>query len=154
MERLARSPSPASAASTSADGRRRRRGLGSDGFSLVEAIAAAGLLSVVTLGAALGADRAVRFNTYSRTAATATTLVHDKIEELQSKPVVDPSLTAGTHTDASNPITATGEPNGTYTRSWVVTDNTPTTGLKTVAVSVSWPLYGQTHTIRVVSVKQ
>lgn len=126
---------------------------GADGFSLVEAIAAAGLLSVVMLGFALGTDRAVRYNAYSRTVAAATTLAHDKIEELQSKVATDPALTAGTHNDAGNPLSATGTAGGIYTRTWVVTDNTPIAGIKTIEVTVTWSLYTTSHTIREVAVK-
>jgi len=128
--------------------------LRSEGFSLVEALVAASLLSVISLGFALGADRAVRHNLYGRALAEATTLAHDKIEELQSKVTADPQLAAGTHTDANNPLRADGTTGGPYTRSWTVTANTPTTGLKTVDIAVTWSLYGQPHTARLVMVHQ
>ena len=79
---------------------------GDGGFSLIEAIVAAGLLSVVMLGFAMGASRALRYNQYSRSVAVATTLAHDKIEELQSREVTDPQLVAGSYNDANNPLTA------------------------------------------------
>lgn len=126
----------------------------SDGFSLVEALVAASLLGVISLGFALGADRAVRHNIYGRTLAEATTLAHDKIEELQSKVTADAQLTAGIHTDANNPLRADGTTGGRYTRTWTVSDNTPTANLKTVDVRVTWALYGDAHTARLVMVHQ
>ena len=121
---------------------------------MVEVLAAAGVLSVVMLGAAVGADRAVRFNMYSRTASAATTLVHDKVEELEAKPAVDPDMTAGTHNDPGNPLTAGGVDGGSFTRSWTVTNNSPVAGLKTVVVQVTWTLHGANHNIRLAMVRQ
>ena len=124
-----------------------------EGFSLVEAIAAAGLLSVVLLGFGMGAGRAIRYNEYSRTLATATTLTHDKIEQLENLVATDPQLTAGAHSDALNPLTATGTTGGIYTRTWQVTDNTPVAGMKTVQLTVQWSRFGESHTVRVTAVK-
>jgi type IV pilus assembly protein PilV len=124
------------------------------GFSLVEALAAVGLLSIVVLGFAAGAERGVRYSSYNRNLATATTLAHDKIEELQSLvAATDPKLTAGTHQDALNPLTAVGTNGGFYNRSWVVTNNSPTNGLKTIVVTVTWSRQGENHKVRLVAVK-
>ena len=128
--------------------------LRSEGFSLVEALVAASLLGIISLGFALGADRAVRYNIYGRSLAEATTLAHDKVEELQSKVTADTQLTAGTHNDANNPLRADGATGGPYTRSWTVTANTPANGLKTVDVRVTWSLYGESHNTRLVMVHQ
>ena len=118
-----------------------------DGFSLVEAMVAAALLSIISLGAALGADRAVRWNVYSRSLAAATTLAHDKIEELQSKVSTDPLLTAGNHNDDANPLKPDGTTGGLYTRKWTVTNNVPANGLRTVQVTVTWTMYAQPRTV-------
>jgi Tfp pilus assembly protein PilV len=126
---------------------------GSAGFSLIEAIAAAGLLSVVMLGFAMGAGRALRYNQYSRSVAVATTLAHDKIEELESLMATELPLAAGSHSDANSPLTPTGAAGGIYTRTWQVTDNTPAAGIKTIEVTVQWSNYEESHTIRVVAVK-
>ena len=123
-----------------------------DGFSLIEAMVAAALLAIISLGSALGADRAVRQNVYSRTLAAATTLAHDKIEELQSKVATDAQLTAGNHVDADNPLNPNGTTAGMYTRSWDVTDNTPANGLKTVKVIITWSIYDQARTVSLVMV--
>ena len=123
-----------------------------DGFSLVEAVVAAGLLAIISLGFAIGADRAVRYNVYSRSLAAATTLAHDKVEELQSKVSTDAQLTAGAHVDATNPLKANGTGGGLYTRTWNVTNDVPATGLKTVQVTIAWALYGDSHSINLVMV--
>jgi Tfp pilus assembly protein PilV len=139
--------------SKSTEGGRVARTLRGDaGFSLVEALVAAGLLAIISLGFAMGADRAVRFNVYSRSVTAATTLAQAKLEELSSKVTSDAQLTSGNHNDASNPLTAEATAGGIYTRTWVVTNDTPTTGLKTIQVLVSWSLYGQAHSVNLVMV--
>src|SRR6185369_1017312 len=85
---------------------------GTEGFTLIEALASIGLLSVVILGTAIGADRATRYTEYSRTATTAMTLVHDEIEQLQAKGSTEPEFTVGNHADPNNPITSLGTANG------------------------------------------
>jgi hypothetical protein len=116
-------------------------------------LVAAGLLGIISLGFAIGADRAVRFNVYSRSLTAATMLAHDKIEELASKVSTDAQLTAGNHGDAANPIDADGAAGGIYTRTWVVTNNVPAAGLKTVSVTVTWSILSDAHTINLVMVK-
>ena len=125
-----------------------------DGFSLLEALVASGILAIISLGFALGADRALHYNAYSSSLAAGTTLVQEKIEELQSKVATDVQLTAGAHNDANNPLKADGTGGGIYTRSWIVTNDTPVNGLKTVAVSVNYSLFGADRTIRLVMVHQ
>ncbi len=131
----------------------RRLIAGQQGFSLIEALVAASLLGIIAMGFAVGADRAVRFNVYSRSVTAATTLAQAKVEELASKVSTDAQLTAGPHSDAANPLTAEGTAGGIYTRTWSVTDNLPVAGLKTVQVTISWSLYAQPHTINLVMVK-
>ena len=123
-----------------------------DGFSLIEAMVAASILGVVALGFAVGADRAVRHNVYSRSLAAATTLAQSKVEDLRSKVTSHADLTAGNHADAANPLRPDGTTNGIYTRSWTVTADTPATGLKTVQVTVTWSIYSDPHTVRLTMV--
>jgi Tfp pilus assembly protein PilV len=128
-------------------------GLGVDGFTVVEALAAIGLLSIVLLGTAVGADRATRYTEYSRTAATAMTLVQDESEQLMAAAVGSATLTAGNHTDANNPITSIAAAGGTYTRTWTVSSNTPANGLLTINVQVAWNLYGSNYSVNQVMVR-
>jgi hypothetical protein len=119
----------------------------------VEAMTAIGLLSIVLLGTAVGADRATRFTEYSKTAATALTLVQDESEQLMAAAAGSAVLTAGAHSDASNPITSTGAAGGTYTRTWTVTSNSPTAGLLSINVRVAWNLYGSAYNVNQVVIR-
>src|SRR5688572_30927328 len=83
-----------------------------DGFSLIEAMVSASILAIVALGSAVGADRAVRHNVYSRSLAAATTLAQSKVEDLRSKVTSHADLTAGTHTDTVNPLRPDGTTGG------------------------------------------
>lgn len=134
--------------------RRSLRRLGrADGFSLIEVLAAAGLISLVALGFAAGAERGVRYSSYNRNLGAATALAQDKMEELRSRNAGDLQLLDGAHADPLNPLTALGTAGGLYTRRWTVMDNMPATGLKTIAMTVTWTAQGETHRVRLVAVK-
>jgi len=110
------------------------------GFSLTEVLVSVSLFSIVAAGLAVTTVGTTRSNTISKNVAAASTLVQDKIEQLRSldADANPPDLTAGMHNDPANPITGAGTAGGWFTRSWVVTRDTPATGLATVVVSVSW----------------
>jgi prepilin-type N-terminal cleavage/methylation domain-containing protein len=125
-----------------------------DGFTLIEALVATCILAMISLAFALGAGSAVRYNGFAQSLTAATTLGHSKLEELTEKAATDAQLTAGNHADPLGNLNADGSAaaGAMYTRSWTVTDNLPTNGLKTVKVSVAWSLYGKAHTINFVMV--
>jgi prepilin-type N-terminal cleavage/methylation domain-containing protein len=112
----------------------------SAGFSLTEVLVSVSLFSIVAAGLATTTVGTTRNNNISKNVVAASALVNDKIEQLRSfDPDTNPAdLTAGTHDDPANPITATGTAGGWFTRRWVVTKDTPATGLSTVVVTVSW----------------
>lgn len=70
--------------------------------------------------------------TRGRNITMATNLAQEKMEELMAVSYGDGDLNAGTHNDTENPI------DRHFTRSWVVTDDTPLQSMKTVAVTVSF----------------
>jgi prepilin-type N-terminal cleavage/methylation domain-containing protein len=126
-----------------------KRPTASPGFSLLEVMVSVSLFSIVAAGLAAMTVGTTRSNNTSKNVVAASALVHDKIEQLRSlDPDANPAdFTAGTHNDPANPITATGTAGGWFTRSWVVTRDTPATGLSTVVVTVSW----SSHTTRSIS---
>ena len=121
------------------------------GFSLLEVMASIALLGIVTAALAVGTVGTIKSDTRSNYISTASALVQDKIEAFRAlDPATNPAdLTAGSHTDPNNPITPTGLTGGTFTRSWVVTANSPSSGLSTVAVTVSWTIGGSQSVVGV-----
>lgn len=113
---------------------------GNNGFAMLEVLAAVTLFAIVATGLAATTIGTVGANNVSRQAAAATALMHDKMEQLRAlDPATNPAdLAAGSHSDPLNPLTPTGQGQGTYTRTWTVTANTPKTGLAQIAVTVSW----------------
>lgn len=110
------------------------------GFSLVEVLSSMTVFAIAAAGLATTTVSTTKSNGTSRTTTVASFLIHDKVEELRSMdPATNPAdFAVGTHNDANNPMTALGEANGTYTRTWQVIPNTPAIGLAEVVVTVSW----------------
>jgi prepilin-type N-terminal cleavage/methylation domain-containing protein len=110
------------------------------GFALLEVLAAITLFAVVAAGLAATTIGTVKANNVSRQTAAATALMHDKLEQLRSlDPTTNPAdLVAGSHNDPLNPLTATGQAQGTYTRTWTVNRNTPKIGVAEIIVTVAW----------------
>lgn len=122
--------------------RRMRRRQNDAGVGLVEVVVALAVFSIIAAALGVASVSATRGDDVSKTTAAAAALVNDKIEQLRA---LDPSaspfpadLTAGNHSDPANPLTASGGSNGTYTRTWTVTENTPARGLAEVVVSLAW----------------
>jgi prepilin-type N-terminal cleavage/methylation domain-containing protein len=111
-----------------------------DGFSLIEVLAGLSIFAVVSAGLAATTISTVRANSTSRELTAASALIHSKIEDFRAlDPAGNPDdLTAGTHNDASNPITPLGAAGGEFRRSWVVTTNTPKGGMSRIVVSVTF----------------
>lgn len=116
--------------------RRRRDG----GFSLLEVMSGLTIFGLVAIGAAAGTMSTIRGNTVSRMTLAASNLIYDQVENFRSlDPTLNPAeFTEGVHQDPNNPITATGEADGAFFRSWTVTRNSPAVGLAEVQVTVSW----------------
>ena len=112
----------------------------SDGFALLEVLAAMTLFAVVATGLATTTIGTVKANRFSRQMAAATALMHDKLEQLRAfDPTTNPAdLKVGSHDDPLNPLTPTGQGRGTYTRAWTVTANKPKIGVSQIVVTVSW----------------
>lgn len=104
------------------------------GFTLLEILIALSIFAIALLAMVHMQITAMRTNAFANRVTTATTWAHDKMEELKGLSYSDSQLLVGTHPAGSDP-----DPDlGNYTREWMVQDNIPVAGAKTVAVSVSW----------------
>jgi prepilin-type N-terminal cleavage/methylation domain-containing protein len=113
------------------------------GFSLVEVligmlILAIGLASAFTLTVTTS-----RHTAANRNLATAANLAEYKIEELRNASA--PALVSGADPTLLNAL-GQADAAGLFSRAWVVTNDMPETGLRTVVVSVSWSELGPTRT--------
>ncbi len=111
------------------------------GYSLVDVLIGVAILGIALSSAFTLSITTSRVTSQTRNLSAATALAEFKLEELRN---TDFDAIA-TGSDASA-MDALGDAGGAYSRSWVVGDNTPATGLKTVAVTVSWPQWGETRT--------
>ncbi len=99
------------------------------GFTLLDLMITMVVLAVGVLALGQLMPAGSRSLSRSRSVTTGTTLAAQKLEDLKALAWTNSSLAAGTHSDTS----------GKYTRTWVITDNTPLAGTRKVAVTVSWP---------------
>jgi Tfp pilus assembly protein PilV len=112
---------------------------GNRGVSLLEALAATGLLSVALLGLGANAVSMTRGSKAADSVAAAHALAVQKLEELRSMPLGAAQLAPGLYYDSANPLKADGTSGGPYSRSWTVSLNDqPSFGVKTVTVTISW----------------
>jgi Tfp pilus assembly protein PilV len=109
-----------------------------EGVSLIEVMVGVVIFVFIILGLAKSIVNARRTGESSRALAEATTLALDKLEHLRTLLPIDGQLTAGTHTDAANPLRADGASNGIYTRTWTITSDLPLIGMKHVEMKISW----------------
>ena len=150
------------------------------GFTLIEVLIALTILSIGLLGVALMQVTSISATTFSREMNVATGLAQDMLEKLSTltytDTTTDPALTAGAHPGAADvnrdldvdtlpPFLAVALGNANiidergltlgptlYTRTWSVTDNTPATDMKSIAVTVSWTERGAVSTTRSVTI--
>lgn len=109
------------------------------GFSLVEALAAASLLAAIMMGLNMTSISLARGTKTADSFSVATALATERLEIIRAMPLGDPNHAPGSYADADNPLNSDGTPGGKYNVEWDVSaKDTPTIGLKTVVVSVSW----------------
>jgi len=104
----------------------------SKGIGLIEII-----IAILIFG--LGIAAAIRTLPDSSTAtnrarnlSVASNLAQERLEALMGVPFSSADLTAGRHFDPGNPLERR------FTRSWLVSDNVPVSGMKQVSVTVSF----------------
>src|ERR1051325_10142796 len=114
-----------------------RRRARTAGFSLIESLVATVFLSVALLGLASSGISLTRNEKSADSTSAAHGLVTQKLEQLRSLPL--DAVVSGNYTDAANPLSPDGTTGGMFTRTWTVSvNNTPTNGLRTVTVTVTW----------------
>jgi len=109
------------------------------GFTLIEVMIAIIILAVGMMAMALLQVTAIRGGAFANQVTQASIYGQDKIEEIKN--LNYPSVGNGNDTVTSS--------NGiVYTRTWIVTTNSPYTGSKTIDLTVSWTgPQGQNHNI-------
>ena len=128
--------------------KRRSAKRGTRGVSLLESLAAIGLMSVALLGFAKNSISLTRVSKTADSASAGTALGLQKLEQLRSMPLGAAQLASGNYNDAST-LQADGTAGGPYTRTWAISaKDTPTWGLKTATVTVAWT-DSKAHTTRV-----
>jgi len=134
----------------------------SRGFTLVELLIAVCVMAIAFAGLATMQIACINGNSIASNVTTGMTLAQDKMEELNSLDYNDPELADNNVTndlsledaidDSSivgnnansddghreEDIDSEGNVGGMYTRIWNIADNTPTTGMKTTVVIVTW----------------
>jgi len=110
------------------------------GISTVEVLVGVLVFALVASGSMVLSIGSMKATTTSRQATAAATLIYDKIDQLRAlDPAAVPAdLAAGSHSDPLNPLTETAQTGGKFTRTWVVTEDSPAIGLSEVVVTVSW----------------
>jgi type II secretory pathway pseudopilin PulG len=115
--------------------RRRRQ----QGFSLIEALAAATLLAAAMMALNMTSISLARGTKTADSYSAATALATEQLEIIRAMPLGSAGHTTGSYASPDNPLTADGLAGGRYTRTWVVSaKDTPSIGLKSVWVRVAW----------------
>jgi prepilin-type N-terminal cleavage/methylation domain-containing protein len=112
-----------------------------DGFTLIEILVAITLFTFAVLGLAIGTITLTRTNHNSHLNASAINLAQAKLEEfraMSSTAFSALSCPSYTSTGCSDSQVAS---NKTFARSWMITLNSPVTGVTKIDVKVDWQDY-------------
>lgn len=114
------------------------------GYTLIELMIALMILAVGILGIWSMHGTAIRGNAQAMWITEGAALASDQVEKLMRMDYDDADLDAGTHTRIED----------TYTVEWVVSaENTPIDYVKTVTVTASWTVAGQSRSVSYVYYK-
>lgn len=107
------------------------------GFTLIEVLVAMTVFSVALLGLEKMQIGALQVNTISSRLTQGTTLAQDRAERLMAIPYNDPTLTDTTDPEIFTTHTEDEPPPG-YSITWKVDTDSPSTGIKTINIEVTW----------------
>lgn len=110
------------------------------GFTLVEVMISVFLVAATLVGLAAVTVSVMRGNDVSKMVTTATTMAKDRMESLKTNATTPSGYTALV---SGGPETV----DGIYARRWAVTPNSPSSGMKTIVVTVSWFWQGINHSV-------
>ncbi len=108
-------------------------------FTLIEVMIGMVILTIVSLGLMSLTVSIIRGNAFSRRMTTASTLAQDKIEQVKRLGYANANTAVGTENYGS----ITDFPG--FKRVTVIENDTPTTNVRTVTVTVSWS--ADTHAV-------
>jgi prepilin-type N-terminal cleavage/methylation domain-containing protein len=103
-----------------------------EGFTLIEVLIGMVILTIVSLGLMSLTVSTIRGNALSQRLTTATTLVQDQLEEVKRLGYANAATAVGTE-DYGAIASFPG-----FRRVTAVANDTPTTNVRTVTVTVSW----------------
>ncbi|MFQ5849173.1 MAG: hypothetical protein ACE5JU_01135 [Candidatus Binatia bacterium] len=116
-----------------------------EGFTLIEVLAAIPLIVIGILGLAFNTVAVIQGNHISGNITAATNVAQDKLEQLKglgtALPNCPTATTAGCFDGPLNSQGTTASPGAIYSRSWVISPNSPESGISTIVVTVSWQDY-------------
>jgi prepilin-type N-terminal cleavage/methylation domain-containing protein len=125
-----------------------------EGFTLIEVLVALTIFTFAVLGLAAGTVSIIRTNQNSHLNANAINLAQAKFEELRamsSTAFSTLSCPSYTSTGCSDSQVASSM---TFTRSWMITANSPVTGVNKIDVKVDWRDYANQSLTFTASVPQ
>ena len=118
------------------------------GMTLIELMVVCVIIGIAFLGLAGIFPLGMQNINESRMRTVATDLAQEKMEELLDLSPVDADLSAGSHTDAGNPVRTT------FNRYWTVTDDDPVVDMKRIEVRVTYQRGSGTRDVMVVAYKR
>lgn len=103
------------------------------GFTLIEVLVTALILTTGLLGTLGLATGVIRGNFFSKNLTSATVIAQNQLEAVQNRGYVD----ATTAIFPAGPVTVSMG-NVNFTRTTTITNDSPSTNMKTISVTVTW----------------
>ena len=103
------------------------------GFTLIEVLVTALLLTIGLLGTLGLATGIIRGNFFSKNVTSATAIAQSQLEAVQNRGYVN-----ATTTNFPSAAATVSMGSVSFSRTTTITDNSPSSNMKTVSVTVSW----------------